>query len=327
MGNAHGALDGDPDAGVPDAATGVDDDAGTDAGDGTGTCDAGAAGDPAPTVTPSNLPSNICDVPGTQDLVVTASSEPDFYTTPCDSVISQSDGLPSICVRKFANVTVGGPLWGVSPGNEQVVAIVATGTFTVEESGTIVVADGPADPRGLPPGYNAGGGGAGHIGAGGAGSSPGGSAYGPTTGNQLVPGADGHFGDGGYSGGTPGFHGAALQVVACHDLHLLGSIEADGSNGQPGHDDYTPHVEYPGSGGGGGSGGTLVIEAARILGSGGQLSAVGGQGGRAGGAPGDYTVPGGAGAPGRIVVNVPACSASSAFTSDPPATIGIVGTH
>ncbi|WP_394849333.1 hypothetical protein LZC95_18030 [Pendulispora brunnea] len=269
---------------------------------------------PASRVTPSNLPSDICDVPGTDALVVPAGTT--MLLDPsgaCDALVPQGEGLPSICVRKYASVSVEGTLSlrASAPGSPAM-AIVATDGFTLAAGGIIDGSGGgsaqeaPAAPDRRGTGYmgplSSGGGGAGHVTLGGGTGSCmpdmpnhcSGIAYGPTTGAALVSGAPGASGsDGSYApakGGAPGRGGGAVQLVSCGALHLAGSISVSGAPGGKGDNFIEPPHEYPhpspyeaaAGGGGGGSGGTLVIEAARITTSGASLRAVGGAGGNGG---------------------------------------------
>jgi hypothetical protein len=246
-------------------------------------------------------------------------------------------------------------------------AIVATNTFSIASTGAIVAGNylAPGDDAGSVPQPN-GGGGAGHVTRGGGSGS--GGPYGPTEGPRLISGSWGA--DGVNNGiyyeipvpGGPG--GGALQVVACHDLTLLGAISVSGSPGTTGASASGTHFTRGADGSGGGSGGTLVIEAVRVVGSG-SLSAKGGNGGPgadyedsyfslfcAGGAggsggtgsspPGDGTAGqfcstqdvygsggsgGGGGSVGRIVVDLPDGSAPPSFVSDPPPSFGVVTVH
>jgi len=323
---------------------------------------------PAPRLTPSNLPANICDTPGASALDVP--DGPYVYldgNVPCDAVVAQANGLPNICVRKFSNVSIHGG-WKVGGGAPagHVLAIVATGSFTLDANGTIDTQppqpQGPGFPNGTGAGQNGalggGGGGAGYVTAGAAGagaSSDGGaagSAYGPTTGTQLVPGSRGGDGVGKYGlAGPGGWGGGALQLVACGTMNLSGSVSTKGTAGSSGAD----HTMMGDSGAGGGSGGTLLVEAAAVTGSGGRLLSVGGNGGDggcaysgglaaitagSGGAGGTGSSPpqpgtsvsncsggGGGGSVGRILIDVPQGTPVPAIASDPPATLGTVATH
>ncbi|WP_394849332.1 hypothetical protein LZC95_18025 [Pendulispora brunnea] len=300
--------------------------------------------------TPANLPADICDIPGSTDFNVAAGESASLDPSPtCDALISQPDGLPSICVRKFANVTIAGKLtsWGDAT---RVLAIVATNTFAIPSGGSVNAIASGGDPRGVggpAQGDGAGSGGAGHIGAGASGGDSaggtGGIAFGPTSGTPVVTGSTGGYGNSQWDG-LGGYAGGAIQLVACHELALSGTVDAHGENGWNGRDGYTPHVNYPGGGGGGGSGGTIVLDAPSITaGCGAKLVAVGGSGGRGGHAPelnqvggpggaggtgaqppqpggkGGSASGGGGGAIGRIVLHLPEGAPLPSIASDPPA--------
>ncbi|WP_394838861.1 hypothetical protein LVJ94_18380 [Pendulispora rubella] len=321
---AHGgdAAPGETDAGdAGNADAEGADGGGVDAGDtDSGETDAGPSG---PWV-PANLPANICDTPSTAELNVPAGGERSLTSDgTCDALVPQDETPPNICVRKFASATIAGSLRVET--NERALAIVVTGSFTIPTGG-VVQAISMGDFRGRPsfeyPDVFVGLPGAGHIGAGESTGLAGGPAYGPTSGTQLVAGA--FAGSGSLWHGVGGTAGGALQLVACSELALTGTVSVRGGDGSPGNSHYVPHAEYPGGGGGGGSGGTLVLDAKRIVGNGGALLAVGGQGGAAGfdpEAPGIMTSPGGAGAPGRTVIHVPQGTSLPAITSTPPAEV------
>ena len=260
---------------------------------------------------PANLPADVCNATGGTDLNVAAGQNSTITPEdPCDALVAQPDGLPSICVRKFANVNVAGTLSSWS-STTRVLALVATGDLTIASGGAVRVGtnDG-GDPRGVgggPGGPGGGSGGAGRIGAGAAGGSQGGqggSAFGPTEGTQLVSGAMGGGGGtiwDGYGGGA----GGAIQLVACHQLALAGTVDVRGQNGSAGRDGYEPHMSIPGGGGGGGSGGSVVLDAPSITAAcGAQLVATGGAGGRGGHAPEQNQV-GGAGGGGGTGAQTP----------------------
>jgi len=272
-------------------------------------------------LTPSNLPADICDTPGLTDLNAPADTFTDFDTSaPCDALVSQADGLPAICVRKFANVIVAGKLnLGALPNGNPALAIVATHAMTIDADGFVNAqgpdgsgvgwgvenrstgeAPGAPDARGdggQPPDRN--GSGAGHV-THGAGTY--GSAYGPTSGAQLAAGSTGGFGmtsddfSPGY-GGEGGKGGAAFQLVSCGTLALSGTVTSSGGKGATG----MSVLHSGGQGGGGGSGGTLLIEAASITGSGARLLAVGGDGADGGYShrAGDWSVDGMGGTGGK----------------------------
>ncbi|WP_394834436.1 hypothetical protein LVJ94_48845 [Pendulispora rubella] len=291
-------------------------------------------------LTPSNLPANICDTPGTKDF---AGGQ---LPVQCDAVIPQNGG-PDICLFKFANVS--GDISASDPN--EVIAVVATnsmqlGSYWVPQA---LRAFGESNPKPALGGY-CGGGGAGH-GTAAAGSS-GGVAYGSETASPLLPGASGAYalsveGSGGESSyGGPG--ASAVQFVSCGTLSITGSITADGSDGYNGG---TPGAR---GGGGGGSGGTILIEALRVSATassvlranggngGGGLGYSGGAGGTATSPPGPATCGedqpgtyppyttggGGGGAVGRIRINVAQGTQPELLGSMSPApSIGTVKTH
>jgi len=249
---------------------------------------------------PSNIASDICDTPGATDLTVASHAFVNFDTSvPCDALVPQTDGLPDICVRKFATITIDGHLqFRPIPNGNPALAIVATNTISIGSSGQVLAtggtgmagtgardgdeAPGAPDGRGtgcVPASGNAGGTGAGHITSGGSSSAGCGAAYGPTSGTQLIAGSAGGdgFGVPSVKGGPGGKGGAGFQLVSCNDLSISGSVSADGAWGAFGADS----VQQAGGGGGGGSGGTLLIEALRLTGAG-SLLARGGSGGPGG---------------------------------------------
>ncbi|WP_394849334.1 hypothetical protein LZC95_18035 [Pendulispora brunnea] len=289
-------------------------------------------------LTPSNLPANTCDTPGKGNFNVPAGGDAVVLDTDaaCDALVPQADGLPTICVRKFANVTIDGV---VTLKGARALALVATRSMQLR--GFIHGEDGAnaPQPQGQPPAPSSwnGGGGGGHVtpGGGGGGGTAGGAAFGPTTGAALVPGSS-----------STGRGGGAVQVVSCGTLDLSGQISVEGMIGAPG----ITRPPFPGGATGGASAGTIVVEAARVTNSGnGRLVATGGNGGCAelgvdpcgcglGGngtrpptdgimPPGFSTGGGGGGAAGRIVINVPRGTTVPALASDPPAFIGVIGTH
>lgn len=272
-------------------------------------------------LTPSNLPADICDVAGTKDLNVASGTS--LRIDPggtCDALVPQGDGLPPICVLKYANVNIGGLLQLQPPlgaPRSPAVAIVASHAFsvtgTVDASGRYMdspvegsVGPGGSDPRGEPTPNE--GKGAGHVTVGGGipGSDVGGAAFGPSTGAKLVAGSSGAEGTSlGFA--WPGFRGmagGAVQLVACRDLTLSGNVSARGSDGFEGG----MSINLPAPGGGGGSGGTLVIEARHIVSSNANLLATGGTGGYGGAlyteSPPVY-LPGGRGGAGGTGSNPP----------------------
>ncbi|WP_394837596.1 hypothetical protein LVJ94_11875 [Pendulispora rubella] len=230
-------------------------------------------------LTPSNLPPDICDTPGTKDF--TGGRLPDEP----DAVIHQIEG-PDIYLYKFANVS--------GDFNRQNVAIVATKSMRLGSSpsgGDYYLP--PSHPgKGKQVDWTCGGGGGGH-------GTPGGphvtshgtytaQAYGSETGIPLLPGAEGAMTvDYEQGGGIPGgYGGRALQLVSCGTLTITGHVSADGLAPELG--------SWRTSGGGGGSGGTIVIEAASIsVSASGSVTSNGGPG--LGGMSRDGFIPGGAG--------------------------------
>ncbi|HWL89082.1 MAG TPA: hypothetical protein VNO21_24940, partial [Polyangiaceae bacterium] len=258
---------------------------------------------PESRLTPSNLPPGTCDGAGASDLRVPAGASLKFDSTlPCDALIAQGTGLPSLCVRKFANVTIAGNLTIDTNGtSNDAVAIVATTRFEVTGSVTALAG---GDARGAGgnctsgPAYESGAG-AGHAATGAPGEATtgdppdpvsGGKAY-ASAGTQLVAGATGGHGcntpNNGYpSGAGGGRAGGALQLVSCGHFNLSGTLSGAGGAGEPGHPEKIYRdmngPSYDGTGGGGGgSGGTLLIEAQSLTG-GATLSAIGGAGGTGG---------------------------------------------
>ncbi|WP_394829079.1 hypothetical protein [Pendulispora albinea] len=325
-----------------DAGSEGDSGSGADAGPETdaGTPDSGQpdAGPPG-RLTPSNLPADICDSPGTKDLIV-----PGDPLGTCDIIVAQGNGFPDICVYKFDTVVIGAVM-GFS--ERRAVAIVATNTLTVTNAGGIDVSardvffngSGAPDPRGA--GFS--GGGAGHVTRGGG---SGGAAY-ASSGPQLSAGARG--GNGSSASGRPpvdgGAGGGAVQLVSCGRLDIHGPIESNGTYGRSTASNGT-------GGAGGGSGGMILLEAAQIFMQGASLRALGGNGGsgadyrpgsdlgrggkggtgsslpEAGGGSGPFYGPGGGGGSiGRIVINLPQGVPPPVVNADPPAVFGVVATH
>ena len=296
-----------PDASAPDAsAPDASDDAGSQFG--SGDSDAG----PPATLTPSNLPADICDVSGMSNLDVPEGTTITIdSSTPCDALVPQGDGLPSICVHEYATVTIAGTLNLRGPdAGSPAVAIVATGAFTVAGGG-IIDARGDAVPSpvparegpGAPDSRGAGalgtGGGAGHVTPGAdSGLGRGGGGAVPTTGSQLAAGSAGAQGSSTFHpGGSGGRAGGAIQLVSCTTLDLHGIVSVSGTDGFPGE----ASVSAPSGGGGGGSGGTLLLEAAQISADGATFLALGGSGGGGGfifNASSGDVIPGGAGGTG-----------------------------
>ncbi|WP_394848109.1 hypothetical protein LZC95_11670 [Pendulispora brunnea] len=217
-------------------------------------------------LTPSNLPPDICDTPGTKDFTGgELPSEP-------DARIHQVNG-PDIFLYKFGNVS--GDIR--ASGN---VAIVATQSMRLGS----VPSDGyyhfdPAHPgSGKQVAWACGGGGGGHGTPGGPHQTPQGAytaeAYGSETGIPLLPGAEGATTvDVERTFSTPGgLGGRALQLVSCGTLTITGNVSADG---------FAPYQGGSGrtAGAGGGSGGTLLIEAASVsVASSGSVTSNGGAG-------------------------------------------------
>jgi len=290
------------------------------------------------TLTPSNLPADICDTPGTKDFTG-GRLDPNHP----DAMIDQPGASP-IFLYKFANVS--GDIDYVSDGT----VIVATNsmrvgslTWIVSPPGSIRGGEGHdgASPH-------CGGGGAGHGTEGG--PAGGGPAYGSETCIPLVGGSHGGWGLGSdsYQRAEGGYGGPAVQLVSCGTLLIEGAINADGQKGAPAFGGGGP------GGGGGGSGGTILIEAARVTttsnshlsanggdGGGGDV-APGGTGGTATSAPGasvcgyddPYNFPGyqtgsgAGGAVGRIRINVAAGTQPQLLGSvSPVASVGTVATH
>ncbi|WP_394825279.1 hypothetical protein [Pendulispora albinea] len=319
---------------------------------------------PGVRLTPSNLPPDICDRPGAGELNVPANTSAALDPgVPCDALVPQRSGLPSICVRKYSKVQIAGTLalrgsssWPASSA----VAIVATDAFLLTGSiaasgtkGTSIHPPAAPDGRGNGGFY---GGGAGHATAGArSGGSPagqGGPAY-PTSGTELAAGSNGGEGESfGPPPGERGKGGGAIQLVSCGTFELMGSVDGGGGSGGDGH----RSLSGGSGGGGGGSGGTLLIEALRITGTGAALRSLGGNGGWGGdtfagnpggsggsggtgsapptpGYPGGigptrHGGPGGGGASvGFIRLNVPAGTPIPNLNADPPASLGTVPTH
>jgi len=267
------------------------------------------------TPVPSNLATDTCTTAAAGDLTVAANQTITLDTSAanCDVVQSQGAGLPVICVRKFANVTIDGTVIGAGAN---VLAIVATTSMTI--NGTIDVssraaASGPAGTStdsdgGQPAQASAGGGGAGYLTAGGAGAvsslitGGNGGAAGPAVGTaQIIPGRGGApGGDGGPQAeqvSAGGFGGGAVQLASCNTLTIGADavIDAGGGGGGGGNGSLQATID-PGGGAGGGSGGSILIEAPVITLAGGMF-ANGGAGG-SGGAHGLNGTPGVDGMPG-----------------------------
>ncbi len=215
----------------------------------------------------------------------------------------------------FATSISIGPTAALTVTGSRPVALVATGTITVE--GTI---DLDAGGAGVPfsgcnieiggdgqndTGGGAGGGGGGFRGAGADGGN-GDQDMGQSThgaGGQIValPAAPragcagGRGGNGNAPGGTAGVAGGAILIASESSVSVSGTISASGGGGQGGH-------APDGGGAGGGSGGMIVIEASSLVVTG-ALVANGGGGGEGAansngndGATGNATgAPGGAG--------------------------------
>ena len=303
-------------------------------------------------LTPSNLPPDICDTPGTEDLTLNSTLVFDFDDT-CDAVVPQAGGLPSICVRKFSTVSLVGDADVVFTG-KMPLALVATDTFTLGERVFIWegrnypenMPVGGSDPRGEAP---CAGGGGGNATAGG--GSCGGPAIVPAPNTQLSPGSPGASADDGWTAG--GYAGGALQFVSCGAMNLSGQIDLSGGQGQ---------TAAGGTGPGGGSGGTLILEASQFNIGNLYVRAIGGDGGLGGflycgpnnqegtpglpgkggtgamlpgaGQPGNPGtcgpggVSGSGGSVGRIVIDAPAGVSPPAIgASDPPPSYGTVATH
>ncbi|WP_394835676.1 hypothetical protein LVJ94_01945 [Pendulispora rubella] len=293
-----------------------------------GACNAGTR------LTPTNLAADTCDTAGERDLIVPAGSwETLDATTDCPARVSQGEGLPDICVYKFANVSILGRL--TVRQFQSPVAIVATGSLTVD--GTIESGPIPGDSA--------------CTFAGGRGGT---NATG-TTGTPLLLGT---YGSRGCPGGTPpqsaagGRGGMALQLTSCGDLHFNGTIDVSGESGEFGANGNLAFGSA-GDGAGGGAGGAILLEAKTIAtGQDARTTALGGWGGSGGDGyqgtpPWAESYPGGAGgAPGQpgacasqagcggdgggagnVIVKVPAGIPAPSLTSNPPATFGTVGTH
>jgi len=227
-------------------------------------------------LTPSNLPADTCDAPGTKDLIdATGTVDTD---TGCDAVIVQGDGAPDICVYKYRTVTLsGGGLRGVG---SRALAIVATDTMTIGgflDVGAHATVKGPgaSDPRGFPlfSDADAPGGSYGTPGGLGAlGSAQPAPPYGNDTAVPLLAGASGGPGyvDPSQYPSLPGEGGGALQLVSCTSLVVTSTgVIASGGGG-------AARTVFHGAGGG--SGGTILLEAPSVVVDG-ILGANGGGGG------------------------------------------------
>ncbi|WP_394848111.1 hypothetical protein LZC95_11680 [Pendulispora brunnea] len=282
----------------------------------------------AATLTPSNLPADTCDTPGTRDF--TGGRLPEA----CDAVVHQN-GAPDICVYKFAHVA-----GDIERGNYEyeLIAVVAThsmqlGSYTVpfafgQREGLGWGQRGEMFCGGSGGGYGTAGGGPG-----------GGAAFGAETAIPLHTGGYGGYacGDGCQYIVDGGKGASAVQFVSCGTMEISGSIVADGEQGGFG-------MAAGAGGGGGGAGGTILIEAAQVTartgsvlrangGEGGwsRTGGTGASGGSAGSPPGAATCgPGGGagGAVGRIRINVPAGTQPELLGNVSPApSIGVVSTH
>jgi hypothetical protein len=277
----------------------------------TTSCLLGCSGPVCARITPSNLPADVCDTPGTATLAETGVNNVDTGAR-CDLVVPQSGGAPEICVRKYENVLSFGLMHVTGP---RALAIVATTSMTVDgylDAAAHFELPGPgaSDPLGAAAGEAAGGGFS-TAGAATAGTSTGGGpTYGTVDAIPLRAGAKGAAaGIRSGSRGLGGAGGGALHLVACGTLTFpdvgTSAILVTGGSGRGG----AGAISHAGEGGGGGgSGGTILIEAAKVVlapRSGnnappGMVAGGGGGGGGGGysqdGADGDYAS-GGTGAP------------------------------
>ncbi|WP_394848110.1 hypothetical protein LZC95_11675 [Pendulispora brunnea] len=236
-------------------------------------------------LTPSNLPPDICDTPGTKDF-----TGGDLRWDP-DAIIHQIGG-PDIYLYKFAHVS--GDLSGFFP---RITAIVATDSMQLGSAPSAPTNMGLGE-AGEQAAWNCGAGGAGYGTPGGPQVTYNGTFIDPAHGSETaIPLLLGR------SGGTArdidnvlpalgGSGGSALQLVSCGTLTITGHLSVDGFAPERG--------SRLAAGGGGGSGGTLLIEAASVRAApSSSLSSNGGAGGpglaRDGDRPGGVTVPGGAG--------------------------------
>jgi hypothetical protein len=113
---------------------------------------------------------------------------------------------------------------------------------------------------------DSGGGGAGFGSSGGARgrlTDGGGGTYGDPLCVPLIGGSGGG-GGGDNSGGDGGGGGGAVQLSAGGTLRVTGTIDAGGGGGSGGNGSF----DDTGAGGGGGSGGAILLEGARVIGSG-----------------------------------------------------------
>ena len=275
--------------------------------------DGGAGVTPCP-FTPSNVPLSLLAsaAPGVE---WTADGDADHDTDACDEpgmqVVTQSGG-PELCVLVTEEWFVGGQhrVRGSRP-------FVVLAARSVEIAGVLDLASygdlaGAGGGRGGAsqgaPGEGPGGGGAGMGGGPAGGQQDGGGGSGGMCGAggrggdggtlgiggdggaamraswELVPlrgGSGGGTGSGidTDSGGLGGAGGGALQVTACGDLVITGTVFAAGGGGGGGRD----LAGNTGAGGGGGSGGAVLLEAPRLtIASSATVNVAGGGGGGAG---------------------------------------------
>jgi hypothetical protein len=227
-------------------------------------------------------------------------------------VAAQEGNVDAIVVHDF-HMTSGAQLrvTGMLP-----LAIVATGSATLDGAALIDLTAGGAGTRASCPGgavagedngVGAAGGGGGGFGAaggtGGDGNSDGTPSTGGTGGMAAMttptgplggcPGARG--GTGSDPGGDGGFGGGAIYIVAQVQITLApgAGINAGGGGGRGGRQSFGNYGDA--GGGGGGSGGMIFLESAHID-NGGFLAANGGSGGEASG----NAASGNAGNPGQL---------------------------